>query len=88
MDGQGEQWLIVRNDRGTELLELSGREIKLSVLDSKRSRASAVKGFLANVERAAGGLPLPSVPNRLRPVVGWLTSKLGPARPRIRANSS
>ncbi len=29
MDGQGEQWLIVRNDRGTELLELSGREIKL-----------------------------------------------------------
>ncbi len=78
MGGQGEQWLIVRNDRGVELLGLLGDEVKLSAPGSKGKRQSAVKGFLANVERAAGGLPLRSMPIWVRPIVGWLMPKLGP----------
>jgi len=37
-----------------------------------------VRGFLANVERAAGGLPLRRMPDWLRPVVGWLMPRVGP----------
>jgi coenzyme F420 hydrogenase subunit beta len=78
MGGQGEQWLIVRNDRGAELLGLLGDEVKLSEPGSKGKRAGAVKGFLANVERAAGGLPLRAMPDWVRPIVGWLMPRIGP----------
>jgi len=37
-----------------------------------------VKGFLANVERAAGGLPLRRMPDWLRPIVSWLMPRIGP----------
>ena len=37
-----------------------------------------MKGFLANTERAAGGLPLRRMPNWLRPIVGWLMPRIGP----------
>ena len=37
-----------------------------------------MKGFLANVERAAGGLPLRRMPDWLRPIVGWLMPRIGP----------
>jgi coenzyme F420 hydrogenase subunit beta len=78
MGGQGEQWLIVRNERGEELLDLLGDEVRLSAPGSAGKRAGPVKGFLANVERAAGGLPLRSMPNWLRPIVGWLMPRIGP----------
>jgi coenzyme F420 hydrogenase subunit beta len=78
MGGQGEQWLIVRNDRGVELLGLLGDEVRLSAPGSKGKRAGAVKGFLANVERAAGGLPLRAMPDWVRPIVGWLMPRIGP----------
>jgi coenzyme F420 hydrogenase subunit beta len=78
MGGQGEQWLIVRNDRGAELLDLLGDEVKLSAPGSLGKRKGAVKGFLANVERAAGGLPLRAMPDWLRPVMGWLMPRIGP----------
>jgi coenzyme F420 hydrogenase subunit beta len=78
MAGEGEQWLIIRNDRGAELLALLGDEVKLSAPGSAGKRAGAVKGFLANVERAAGGLPLRRMPEWLRPIVGWLMPKIGP----------
>ncbi len=78
MGGQGEQWLIVRNDRGAELLGLLGDEVKLSAPGSKGKRAGAVKGFLANVERAAGGLPLRAMPDWVRPIVVWLMPRIGP----------
>lgn len=78
MGGQGEQWLIVRNDRGAELLGLLGDEVKLSAPGSKGKRAGAVKGFLANVERAAGGLPLRAMPDWVRPIAGWLMPRIGP----------
>jgi coenzyme F420 hydrogenase subunit beta len=78
MGGQGEQWLLVRNQRGEELLGLLGDEVRISEPGSAGKRAGPVKGFLKNVELAAGGLPLRSMPNWLRPLVGWLMPKIGP----------
>jgi coenzyme F420 hydrogenase subunit beta len=78
MGGQGEQWLLVRNERGEELLNLLGEEVALSAPGSAGKRAGPVKGFLANVARAAGGLPLRSMPDWLRPIVGWLMPRFGP----------
>jgi coenzyme F420 hydrogenase subunit beta len=78
MGGQGEQWLLVRNARGEDLLGLLGSEVRLSTPGSAGKRQSAVKGFLANVERAAGGLPLRRMPEWLRPIVGWLMPRVGP----------
>jgi coenzyme F420 hydrogenase subunit beta len=78
MGGQGEQWLIVRNERGEELLALLGDEVRTSAPGTAGKRHSAVVGFMKNVERAAGGLPLRIMPNWLRPIVGWLMPKVGP----------
>jgi coenzyme F420 hydrogenase subunit beta len=78
MGGEGEQWLLVRNARGEELLALLGDEVRLSAPGSAGKRAGPVKGFLANTERAAGGLPLRRMPGWLRPIVGWLMPRIGP----------
>lgn len=78
MAGEGAQWLIVRNQRGADLLDLLGDEVEIGALRSAGRRAGAVKGFLSNVERAAGGLPLRRMPGWLRPVVGWLMPRIGP----------
>jgi coenzyme F420 hydrogenase subunit beta len=78
MAGQGQQWLLVRNARGEELLKLLGDEVKLSEPDSAGKRQGPVKGFLTNTERAAGGLTLRRMPQWLRPVVGWLMPRVGP----------
>jgi len=78
MGGEGQQWLLVRNQRGEELLKLLGDEVKVSTPGSAGKRQGPVKGFLANTERAAGGLPLRRMPQWLRPVVGWLMPKVGP----------
>jgi coenzyme F420 hydrogenase subunit beta len=78
MAGQGDQWLIIRNTRGEELAAILGDELKTEPLGSAGKRAGAVKGFIANVERAAGGLPLRRMPNWVRPIVGWLMPRIGP----------
>ncbi len=78
MGGEGRQWLIVRNEKGEELVSLLGAEVDLQAPGSAGNRHGPVKGFLGNVERAAGGLPLRSMPNWLRPLVGWLMPKVGP----------
>ena len=78
MGGQGQQWLLVRNDRGQHLLQLLGDEVHLRAPGSAGKRAGAVRGFLKNVELAAGGLPLRRMPNWLRPVVSWLMPRIGP----------
>ena len=78
MGGRGEQWLLVRNQRGEQLLSLLGDELRTSTPTSAGQRAGAVKGFMANVQRAAGGLPLRRMPNWLRGVVGWLMPRIGP----------
>ncbi|MES2711884.1 MAG: Coenzyme F420 hydrogenase/dehydrogenase, beta subunit C-terminal domain [Pseudomonadota bacterium] len=78
MAGQGEQWLIIRNAHGEELAALLGSELVQEPLRSAGKRAGAVKGFLANTERAAGGLPLRRMPNWLRPIVSFLMPRIGP----------
>ena len=78
MGGEGRQWLLVRNQRGEELLSLLGDEVLLSSPGSAGRRAGPVRGFLANVQRAAGGLPLRRMPQWLRPIVGWLMPRIGP----------
>ena len=78
MGGQGEQWLLVRNERGEELLALLGDEVRVTAPGSAGRRHGPVKGFLANTERAAGGLPLRRMPGWLRPIVGWLMPRIGP----------
>jgi coenzyme F420 hydrogenase subunit beta len=78
MAGRGEQWLLVRNERGEELIGLLGSELRTTCLTSAGDRRSAVKGFLKNVRLAAGGLPLRSMPDWLRPIMGWLMPRVGP----------
>ena len=78
MGGQGEQWLLVRNERGEELLSLLGNEVRLSEPGSAGKRKGPVTGFMKNTERAAGGLPLRGMPGWARPLVGWLMPRIGP----------
>lgn len=78
MGGEGEQWLLVRNERGEELLALLGEDVVLSDPGSAGKRAKAVAGFIANTKRAAGGLPLRRMPGWLRPIMGWIMPRFGP----------
>jgi coenzyme F420 hydrogenase subunit beta len=78
MGGQGEQWLLVRNQRGEELLGLLGSEVRTSEPGSAGARKGPVTGFMKKTERAAGGLPLRGMPNVMRPIVGWLMPRVGP----------
>ena len=78
MGGEGQQWLIVRNARGEELLALLGDEVALSAPGGSGKRASAVKGFAANVALAAGGLPVNRMPDWLRPIVSFMQTRFGP----------
>lgn len=78
MAGEGDQWLIVRNQRGAELVALLGDALVTRPLGAAGKRAGAVKGFIANVERAAGGLPLRRMPQWVRPIVSWLMPRIGP----------
>jgi coenzyme F420 hydrogenase subunit beta len=78
MGGRGEQWLVVRNARGREMLQHLGEDIELKPCSTAGRRDGAVKGFLANTRRAAGGLPLRRMPGWLRPLVGWLMPRIGP----------
>jgi coenzyme F420 hydrogenase subunit beta len=63
---------------GQALLDVLGPELKTQALSSAGNRHNAVKGFLKNVERAAGGLPLRRMPAWLRPIVNWLMPRIGP----------
>jgi coenzyme F420 hydrogenase subunit beta len=78
MGGTGEQWLLARNERGEELLALLGDELRVASPASAGRRQPHVRGFLANTERAAGGLPLRRMPAWLRPLVAWLMPRIGP----------
>ena len=78
MAGQGQQWLIVRNARGAELVNLLGDELVTAPIDSRGKRAAPVKGFIANTKRAAGGLPLQRMHQWLRGIMGWLMPRIGP----------
>jgi len=93
MGGEGEQWLLVRNETGEELLSLLGDEVRLSQPGDKGKRKASVAGFIANTERAAGGLPVRGMPDWVRPLVAWLMPKIGPrglefARARVEMKAS
>ena len=78
MGGHGQQWLLVRNARGQALLEGLRAKLITSTPISRGRREGAVRGFMANTERAAGGLPLRRMPAWLKPIVNWLMPKVGP----------
>ena len=78
MAGEGEQWLIVRNARGKEMLDGLAGEVALATPGSRGKRASSVKGFVENTRLAAGGLPLRRMPNWLRGVMAFLMPRIGP----------
>ncbi|MEM7544110.1 MAG: Coenzyme F420 hydrogenase/dehydrogenase, beta subunit C-terminal domain [Pseudomonadota bacterium] len=78
MGGEGEQWIIARTAQGEEMLAALGDDIILSKPGEAGKRAGAVKGFIANTERAAGGLPLRRMPDWLRPIVSWIMPRFGP----------
>jgi coenzyme F420 hydrogenase subunit beta len=78
MGGHGQQWVLVRNAQGAAVLAALGQEVQLSAPISAGRREGAVRGFMANTERAAGGLPLRRMPAWLRPIVGWLMPRIGP----------
>lgn len=78
MAGRGEQWLLVRNRRGQEMLDLLGSEVRLREPTSAGKRHGSVAGFIKNTERAAGGLPVRGMPDWARPIVAWMMPKVGP----------
>jgi coenzyme F420 hydrogenase subunit beta len=78
MGGDGDQWLIVRNQRGADLLALLGDRLTTRPLIDKGKRESAVRGFMENTARAAGGMPLRRMPDWLRPIVSFLQPRIGP----------
>ncbi|MGJ8622040.1 MAG: Coenzyme F420 hydrogenase/dehydrogenase, beta subunit C-terminal domain [Yoonia sp.] len=78
MAGEGDQWLLVRNARGQEMLDGLAGEVTLAAPGSRGKRQSSVKGFVENTRLAAGGLPLRRMPDWLRGVMGWLMPRIGP----------
>lgn len=78
MGGDGDQWILSRNARGDEMLARLKGQLQTAPLTDKGKRAGAVRGFLANTERAAGGMPLRRMPDWLRPLVSFLQPRTGP----------
>ncbi len=78
MGGDGDQWVIARNARGAAMLALIAPQLTTAPLTSSGKREAAVKGFLENTARAAGGLPLRRMPNWLRPLVSLMQTRFGP----------
>ena len=78
MGGQGEQWLLVRNERGEELLDLLGDEVRLSTPGSAGKRRAARQGLPGERRACRGWVTLRSMPDWLRPIVGWLMPRIGP----------
>ena len=78
MGGHGQQWLLVRNARGQAMLEGLGTALRTGAPISRGKRQGPVRGFMANTERAAGGLPLRRMPAWIKPLVNWLMPRVGP----------
>jgi coenzyme F420 hydrogenase subunit beta len=78
MGGHGQQWLLVRNARGQSVLDGIRHQLVTAPPISLGKREGPVRGFMANTERAAGGLPLRRMPAWLKPLVNWLMPKVGP----------
>jgi len=75
---QGDQWLLVRNARGRELVDLVRDELHLEPLRSAGRRTGPVRGFLENTQRSASGLPVRRAPQWVRPLLAWAMPRFGP----------
>jgi coenzyme F420 hydrogenase subunit beta len=60
------------------MLSLLADLLTMRPLTDKGKRQAAVKGFLGNVARAAGGLPLRAMPDWARPIAAFLQPRIGP----------
>lgn len=78
MAGDGDQWVIIRNERGRAMFDRLSAQLILRELHSSGKRQAAVRGFIENTKRAVGGLPLRRLPKPLRGLVGFLQRFLGP----------
>ena len=78
MGGHGQQWLLVRNARGQAVLDGIQDQLFTRAPISRGKREGPVRGFMANTERAAGGLPLRRMPAWIKPLVNWLMPRVGP----------
>lgn len=78
MAGEGDQWLIVRNARGEELVSMLSDRLVVQPLRSVGNRRGPVSAFAAQLQRQNGGLPLRRTPKLLRPLVGFMMSRFGP----------
>ncbi|MEN9508733.1 MAG: hypothetical protein RLZZ621_1296, partial [Gemmatimonadota bacterium] len=78
MGGSGDQWLIERTARGRELIALLGDALSIRPLEDQGDRRGPVRGFVQQLERSNGGLPLRRTPRPLRPFVNWMMSRFGP----------
>jgi len=78
MGGRGDQWLLVRNQKGQRVLDSIRSELTLKAPSTSGKRHTAVKGFIENTRRATGGLPLRRIPQWLRPIVGKIMPLTGP----------
>lgn len=78
MGGRGDQWLLVRNQKGQRVLDSIRSELTLKAPSTSGKRHTAVKGFIENTRRATGGLPLRRMPQWLRPIVGKIMPLTGP----------
>ncbi len=78
MGGSGDQWLIVRNARGRQLLALLQDELEVRPLEEHGRRFGAVAGFVRVLEAAGAGLPIRRAPKWIRPIIGWMQARFGP----------
>ncbi len=78
MGGDGDQWLLVRNDRGQEIVDRIAPQLLVGPPGQGGRRRAAVAGFLANTARAAGGLPVRRMPGWARPIAAFLQPRIGP----------
>ena len=78
MGGQGEQWLLVRNERGEELLALLGDEVRTAAPGSAGKRQGPVKASWPTPSAPPAACRCARMPNWLRPLVGWLMPRIGP----------
>jgi len=68
----GRQWLVVRNDRGAELLALIAKELDVAPVTSRGDRKQAVQQGIDAYEKAL------RLPMWVAELVGWVVQRVGP----------
>ena len=68
----GRQWLVVRNDRGADLLRLIEADLDIAPVTSRGDRRSAVQQGIDAYDKAV------RLPMWLAELVGWVVQRIGP----------